>query len=134
MLSVPAVRILVVDDDVDAAELLEELLQARHYEVECAARVEQIRERLKSSSYDVIISDIRLGTWSGLELPALLGEAGVARPLMIALTGDSGAKAKERSLAAGFDSHFSKPFELEQLEAQIRSVRLPRGTRQSDLL
>jgi CheY-like chemotaxis protein len=75
----------------------------------------------------VFICDLQLaGDMDGLALArALRSKSGNHRPLLVALTGLGQADDRERSLAAGFDRHFTKPPDLEALRRLIDGLPPP---------
>jgi CheY-like chemotaxis protein len=110
-------RVLVVEDNQDTASALVELLELYGFEVRHAPTLECAR-RMATSDVDVIVSDLGLPDGSGLEL---LENA--RRPVRaIALSGYGMAEDVERSLAAGFTLHLTKPVAPDDLVEAIRRV------------
>jgi signal transduction histidine kinase/DNA-binding response OmpR family regulator len=121
--ALPPLRTLIVDDNVDGAESLAILLQARGLEVRTAydgpsglAVATQFRPR-------IVLLDIGLPGMDGYEvarrlrqIPALEGM------LLIALSGYGQSEDRKRSLEAGFDHHLVKPVATEQLERLLISA------------
>ncbi|HEX3775767.1 MAG TPA: response regulator [Polyangiaceae bacterium] len=111
--SVKARRVLLVDDHVDSAELLAEVLAAQGHEVRIAydpARAIKIGAELRPQ---VAILDISLPGMSGYELLALLQpKPEFAECRFIALTGHNERADRVRSREAGFQTHLTKPFDL----------------------
>jgi diguanylate cyclase (GGDEF)-like protein/PAS domain S-box-containing protein len=107
-------RILIVDDDVDFAASLADLLEPRGYEVTTACEPEQALQLLSTSDPSIVMVDIRLGRHSGVEfLPRLLA----ARPelicIMITAYGDMGtAISALRRGAYDYYEKSSDPAEL----------------------
>jgi signal transduction histidine kinase/CheY-like chemotaxis protein len=116
----PNQRVLVVDDNVDAAETLRMLLEMNGHEVRCAHEGTQAIELAMDFRPDVALLDIGLPRMDGFELARRLR----ARPEMrdtrlIALTGYGQAEDRSRALAAGFDDHLTKPVDPNALEDLI---------------
>jgi CheY-like chemotaxis protein len=116
-------RILIVDDNGDAAESLAELLALLGHETSTAhdgvAAIE-MAERLRPS---VVLLDIGLPGMSGHDVArAIRHETWGADMLLIALTGWGQTEDRTRSRRAGFDHHLVKPLDLSQLEELISSV------------
>ena len=115
-------RVLVVDDNLDAAETLAELLSAMGCEAHVAhdgpaavlAAVEQ-RPQL-------VVLDLGLPIMDGYEVASRLRSSGFDRLHVVALTGYGQPEDRERSRRAGFDAHFVKPLAPEALQALIASV------------
>ncbi len=111
-----AARVLIVDDNADALEMMEYLLQQAGYAVATAldpAEALLVAGRFRPT---VAILDIGLPVMNGYELAAELRVLLVAEPpRMIALTGYGQSGDKDRSLAAGFHAHLVKPVDLDDL-------------------
>jgi CheY-like chemotaxis protein len=117
-------RILVVDDDVDSAELLGRLLRLSGHEVVIAMDPKVALERLASFEPEVAILDIGMPTMDGYELGSrVLERAPECR--LIALSGYGQRSDLERSTSAGFAGHFLKPVKLPEL-LQLVDATTPR--------
>jgi PAS domain S-box-containing protein len=111
------VRVLVVDDNTDAAETLADLLQWKGYEVRTAADASAAMEVALGFRPEVYILDIGLPDIDGYELARRLrAEASLPAATFIALTGYGQARDRERSRAAGFDHHLVKPVDPQALQ------------------
>jgi signal transduction histidine kinase len=109
-------RVLVVDDNRDAAQTLAVLLEAAGYEVRTAPDGAHALHRLQTFDADVAILDIGLPAMSGYELARTLREdARFARLHLVALTGYGRDPDRQRALASGFDEHLVKPVPPERL-------------------
>jgi PAS domain S-box-containing protein len=110
------VRVLVVDDNVDAAQMLHEFLESLGHEAMVAydgATALEVAGRFKP---DVAVLDIGLPVMDGYELAVeLRGRFGRAELRLIAVTGYGQDADRARSRAAGFDHHLVKPIALEAL-------------------
>ena len=111
-------RILIVEDDVDTREILSVILTRYETEVRTAVSAAQAFEILTRWRPEVVISDLRIPVEDGYALISKirslpLSEGGGVPA--IALTAFAGAQDRERSLAAGFQHHLSKPIEPLQL-------------------
>jgi CheY-like chemotaxis protein len=113
-------RILVVDDDEDLAQLLAKVLVTRNYEVRTARdSLSAIRTAVEFTP-DVALVDIGLPMMDGYELARELCKvlpAGSCR--LIALTGYSEDGEKEKARDAGFEEHLLKPVNLATLRKAI---------------
>lgn len=110
-------RVLVVDDNADAASSLAMLLSLRGHETQAAFSGRDALERVESFAPEVVLLDIGLPEVSGCELAQRLR----AMPKMhgvrlVALIGDGQAEEPQRALSAGFDHHVVKPVSLSALE------------------
>ena len=109
-------KVLVVDDNTDAADSLSALLEIDGFDVRTvydgAAAVAMAAE----SQPDMIIMDLGMPGMDGYETArAIRQRPGAERILMLALTGWGQSDARRRTVEAGFDHHLVKPVELEQI-------------------
>jgi signal transduction histidine kinase len=111
-------RVLVVDDNEDAAITLAALLRFDDAEVEVAGDGPQALARVDSFRPEVILLDIGLPGLSGYDVCRRLRENDPGRRLvLIALTGWGQQEDRDRSDTAGFDGHLVKPIEYDNLIA-----------------
>jgi signal transduction histidine kinase/DNA-binding response OmpR family regulator len=115
-------RILVVDDNADAAESIAVFMRIEGHEVKTVTDAMQALACVASFEPEVAIIDIGLPGMNGFELAASIrANPDVATPLLIALTGYGQAEDFDRSRDAGFDHHFVKPADLKSIQAAIES-------------
>jgi signal transduction histidine kinase len=108
-------RILVVDDNVDAAEALAELLREYGHSVRTAHGAGAgIAEALRSRP-EIVLLDISMPDADGYEVASRL-RAELTGTMLVALTGYGEKRHRERSRAAGFDHHLTKPVDTGALE------------------
>jgi signal transduction histidine kinase/DNA-binding response OmpR family regulator len=113
-------RILVVDDNADAAESIAVLMQIDGHEVKTVTDAMQALACLNTFAPQVAIIDIGLPSMNGYELAAgIRANRSLPKPLLIALTGYGQAEDFDRSRDAGFDHHFVKPAEMQAIQAVI---------------
>jgi CheY-like chemotaxis protein/two-component sensor histidine kinase len=109
-------RVLVVDDNVDAAETLAALLENEGYELRTARDGTAAFHALESFGADVAILDIGLPLMSGYEVARTLrGDPRFTHLRLIALTGYGREPDRQRALQSGFDEHLVKPVAAERL-------------------
>jgi signal transduction histidine kinase len=121
--AVAARTILVVDDNVDAAESLAELLQLLGHVTHTANEGAGALAMAAELRPEVILLDIGLPGMSGHDVArAIRDESWGAGVTLIALTGWGQSEDRDRSKDAGFDHHLVKPVDLEQLESLIARV------------
>jgi two-component system CheB/CheR fusion protein len=116
-----ALRVLLVEDHADSAELMRELLELSGHRVLRAASLAEALRLAESDAFDLLLSDLGLPDGSGLELVRQLREAGKVRHA-IALSGYGMEDDVRKSLEAGFEEHLVKPISPRDLEATIRRV------------
>ncbi len=110
-------RILVVDDNADAAEMLAMLLRQRGHEVRTACNGPDALEAVRARPPDVVLCDLGMPGMDGLEVACrLCQDFGTQRPRLVALTGYGGEEDRRRSREAGFDAHLVKPVDVGDLE------------------
>jgi len=116
------VRILVVDDNDDAAEAIAALLELEGHTVRTAATAREALALVGDFRPDVAFLDIGLPDLNGYELAgAIRANPQSAKTRLIALTGYGQAPDRELAATAGFDQHLVKPAELEALLAALRA-------------
>jgi CheY-like chemotaxis protein len=120
-ISLEGVRVLIVDDEADAAAMLRQLLERSRAEVAVVASVDQALELLEHDQYDVLVSDIGMPRRDGFELIAEVRKRGLRLPAA-ALTAFARAEDRTRALLAGFQAHVPKPVEPAELVATIASL------------
>lgn len=119
-------RILVVEDDVQLAEMLTEALTERQYVVDVARDGEAAWESVGVLEYDLIMLDITLPKLDGVRFCQRLREHNSTLPVLILTARDTVAD-KIIGLDSGADDYVVKPFDLQELMARIRAL-LRRGS------
>jgi signal transduction histidine kinase len=108
-------RILVVDDDEDARELLRRLLVEHGCQVACASSAEEALEALDARACDIMCTDIGMPGTDGYELLQRVRTSAHARMSVIAVTAFARPEDRERTRAAGFDGYVTKPIDPSHL-------------------
>ncbi len=115
-------RILVAEDDVRLADVLEESLAEAGWQVEVAHDGRSAYERLLSDSgLDVALLDWMLPGMDGVTVARRLRELGVALPILM-LTARGDVRDRISGLDAGADDYLPKPFDLDELLARLRAL------------
>ncbi len=123
-------RVLVVDDNVDAAALLGEVLELDGHQVTVVHDGLAALERVGGVDPDVVFLDIGLPGMDGYEVARRMRrQPGGAELRLVALTGYGQASDRQRSREAGFDTHLVKPVELDTLRALVADAERPSGRR-----
>ncbi|NPC57755.1 PAS domain-containing hybrid sensor histidine kinase/response regulator [Caenimonas soli] len=113
-------RVMVVDDNRDAADTTTAILRLLGNQAECAYTGREALELAKRFRANVVFMDIAMPGMDGFEtLRALRAQPGWANVFAIAVTGFGTQDDKKRTLAAGFDGHLTKPVELDALVALL---------------
>jgi signal transduction histidine kinase/DNA-binding response OmpR family regulator len=117
-------RVLVVDDNVDAARILSRLLTAGGHHVDVAHDGQAALEIARERPPDVVLLDIGLPGMDGYEVARRMRAMGdLDRTLLVALTGYGQEEDRRRSRESGFDQHLTKPVDplaIKQLIARRR--------------
>jgi PAS domain S-box-containing protein len=108
--------VLVVDDNRDAAETMCLLVQSLGYLTHTAADGPTALEAIKREQPDVVLLDIGLPGFSGIEVAQRMRREVAQPPALVAITGFGQASDRDASLAAGFYAHLTKPADVGQLE------------------
>ena len=120
------VRVLELDDEPDARDMLRRILEAFDCVVTPVATIDEAVERLESGPYDVIISDIGMPGRDGYDFIRSwrARESDLNRPRLpaVALTAYARAEDRRRALVAGFQAHVAKPVDSGELLTIIASL------------
>jgi two-component system response regulator PilR (NtrC family) len=114
-------RALLVDDEADILELLELTLLRMGLETERAMTVAQARDCLRSGTFDLCLTDMRLPDGTGLELVEYIGNHHPAVPVAV-ITAHGSLENAVAALKAGAFDYLAKPVSLEQLRALVKSA------------
>ncbi|QGW80682.1 PAS domain-containing hybrid sensor histidine kinase/response regulator [Variovorax paradoxus] len=115
-------RVLVVDDNVDAAETMALLLEALGYKSSVAHGGLSAIEAVKAQDPDVVLLDIGLPDLNGHEVAKRLRAEMINPPPLIAITGYGQASDRDTSLEAGFRAHLTKPVDVDKLTALLEQL------------
>jgi two-component system CheB/CheR fusion protein len=119
-------RVLIVDDNVDAAESLRLLLGTEGRLIEVAHDGQSALEQAQAMRPDVIFLDIGLPGLDGYEVARRLRRIpALAGTLIVAMTGYGQADDLKRSLDAGFDRHLVKPVDPDAIEHLLDQTGKP---------
>jgi signal transduction histidine kinase/CheY-like chemotaxis protein len=124
-------HILLVDDNIDARDTLAFAFQALGHHVTTAADAFEALDRTDASRPNVAVLDIGLPGIDGYELADRLRQRDGAELALIAVTGYGQPEDKARAITAGFDAHFVKPVDFNQLVAAIEALAAPDGAGRS---
>jgi PAS domain S-box-containing protein len=118
------VRVLVVDDEPDAREVVAQSLAIRGAEVRVAGCAESALALLSEWPAEVLVSDLGMPRASGHDLIRTVRSRQSDRPAIAAIAVTAFARAEERraALESGFDHHVSKPFEPDALATLVSTL------------
>ena len=114
-------RIVVIDDEVNAAAALEKLLQEDGYEVAAANDARTGLSLLERTDPDIVLTDLRMPGMDGLELLAKVKQI---RPetMVILMTAYGTVKTAVRAMKLGAEDYLAKPIDFEELEIILQKV------------
>jgi signal transduction histidine kinase len=113
-------RVLLVDDHHDTCLGIKRMLERRGYEITIAHSADQAVEKVRTQTFDLLISDIGLPDRSGYDL---MREVRLNTNLPgIALSGFGTEQDVNQARAAGFSEHLTKPINFERLEKTIQTL------------
>lgn len=125
MMSLERYVILVVEDDPDARELMQAVLEQRGATVHTADSVATALELFDETDFDVVVSDIAMPEEDGFafvkRVRARTPETGGEKPI-IGLSAYAARSDRVRALSAGFTQYLHKPVDFEELVSTIHSV------------
>jgi CheY-like chemotaxis protein len=115
------IRVLVVDDDPAAREMVMVALEHCGAEVAAAASAEEAREKLSAAMCDVFLIDVAMPGEDGYALIQDIRTRGVRQPAA-ALTAQAREADRDQALSAGFDMHIAKPVEAQALARAVAAL------------
>jgi CheY-like chemotaxis protein len=117
-------RVLVVEDQADAAASMASLLRLAGHEVQIAADGVAAVEAAQAHPPDVMLLDLELPRLDGWQVAKRIqDQPWPKRPLLVAITGHADAEARRRSQEAGIDLHLAKPVDPTSLQELLRKFR-----------
>jgi PAS domain S-box-containing protein len=136
--SLANIRVLLVEDEPDAAEFVRQLLENYGAEVIVAASAAKALDVVVTTRIDILISDIGLPAMDGYQLIERVRQMDITSVRgipAVALTAYARTEDRTRALRAGYQAHVTKPIESNELVATVASFAglvFARGTNQSD--
>ncbi len=126
-------RVLVVDDDPRITSLVRRVLAYDGYNVVVAATGEEALARSLETPPDVVVLDVMLPGFDGLEVTRRLRSAGDKTPILM-LTARDAIPDRVQGLEAGADDYLVKPFAPEELLARVKALLRRSSTEHSEVL
>jgi PAS domain S-box-containing protein len=113
-------RVVIVEDNYDAAEALTMLLELFGHQAAIVADGFAALDAVRDGAFDIALVDIGLPGIDGYEVARRIRMLPNAKTMMlVALTGYGQETDKQRALSAGFDEHLTKPVKIERLQALL---------------
>ncbi len=126
-------RLLLVEDEEDAARMIAKGLRQESHAVDVASDGESGLDKALSHPYDLIILDIRLPETDGWTVCRELRQAGLQTPVLI-LTASGSYEDRVKGLDLGADDYLVKPFDFNELLARVRALLRRRPLLQDPLI
>jgi CheY-like chemotaxis protein len=114
-------RILVAEDNIINQKVIKKMLHKLGYRADVAANGLEVLAALDRQDYDVILMDIQMPEMDGLDAARKIRETRPTWPKIIAITAFAMEGDKEKCIESGMDGYISKPVNLEELRAILRS-------------
>ena len=124
----PAMKILVIEDDRSAVDYLAKAFREAGHTVDCATDGLEGYGLAQEFSYDVLVVDRMLPKMDGLSLIRSLREQGVATPALI-LSALGQVDDRVKGLRAGGDDYLPKPYAFSELLARVEALGRRKATR-----
>ncbi len=115
------VKVLILDDEPDALQSIQHILEDRRAEVRSFRSVDEALVALDEARFDVLVSDIGMPRRDGYAFIAEVRRRGITTPAA-ALTAFARSEDRTRVLLSGFQAHLAKPVESSELVATIASL------------
>lgn len=119
-------RLLVVEDEVQLADVLTEILKRNKYNVDTVYNGNDGLDYALSGVYDCIVLDIMLPGMNGIEVLSCMRKEKISTPVLL-LTARSEVEDKINGLDCGADDYLTKPFVTGELLARIRALTRRKG-------
>jgi two-component system, NtrC family, response regulator PilR len=126
-----AARILVVDDELSMRQYLEVLLRRRGYEVVTAAGLVDARSRLSEGKVDLVVTDMRLGKESGLQVLREVHQRSSETEVILITAFGTPATAVEAMREGAYD-YICKPFDNEEMTLLVQNALEKRALREEN--
>lgn len=120
-------KILVADDNIINQKVAVSFFKKLGFKIDLAYDGEQVLEKLKTNSYDLIFMDCQMPNLDGYETTKKLRSENYSKPI-IALTADNSNSEKEKCLAVGMDDFLSKPFTELEIKTILNKYLSPKTT------
>lgn len=126
----PRRRILIVEDNVDAAETLRDVLEFAGHDVHVEYSARDGLNHAREHHPDVVLCDIGLPGMDGYDFAReFRSDTSLGDSILIALTGYAMPEDLQRAAQAGFDRHLAKPASFEKIDEMLRNLPRSRDSR-----
>jgi len=126
--------ILVVDDEKSMREFMEIMLKKEGYGVSTASSGEEALDIFKSGSFDVVITDLKMGEMSGVELLKKLKEVD-SSVIVILMTAYASVENAIDAMKSGAYDYFTKPFNIDDIKLHVsRAIEFQKTSKENIIL
>lgn len=117
-------KILVVDDDPGAVELLREILSVQNFRVISATNGDEAVKKVREEKPDIVVLDVVLPGLSGVDVCRILKQDKTTHSIPIVMLSGRAMETRDKvtGFEAGADDYLTKPFEAKELVARIRAL------------
>ncbi len=120
-------RILVIEDDLEMSSLLKDFIKEEGFDVHSAENSSDAFRKLQNESFDLILSDMQMPGWHGLDLLPQLKKLQSGSPVVL-ITAFGSKEVNRRAVARGADGYLEKPLHLQDLRKVLKNL-VSRATR-----
>ncbi len=114
-------KIFILDDDELIISMLSRVLKKEGYEVHTESRTDDIINKIKSSSPDIILLDIRLPKRSGIDILQEIKNDNIAAEVIM-LTADDTAETAVKAMKLGASDYLTKPFNTDEVKIVLKNT------------
>ncbi|MGP2656799.1 response regulator transcription factor [Malaciobacter sp. WC5094] len=114
-------KILLLEDDLLLNEIIEEHLEEKGHDIDCAYDGNEALEFIYSKNYDILLFDVNVPSLNGFELLKHLRDENI-NTATIFITSANLLEDVEEGFKTGCDDYIKKPFELKELDLRIKNV------------
>jgi DNA-binding response OmpR family regulator len=119
-------KILIIEDDDEMRSLLKDFVEEEGYRADSAEKGTYAFRKLMTESFDLIITDIRMPGYSGLDILPELKRLQPGVPVVV-ITAFGSEEVYRKALSKGADAYLEKPIHLHKLRALIEKMVASRG-------
>lgn len=113
--------ILLLEDEVFLSEMMQEFLESKGFEVDCAENAQDALEKALNHSYELLVLDVKVPLGDGFSLLQEIRECKIQTPAIF-ITSLNAIKDLQKGYQSGCDDYLKKPFELEELYLRIEKL------------
>ncbi|NIQ17781.1 MAG: response regulator, partial [Candidatus Aenigmarchaeota archaeon] len=117
-------KILIVDDDPQAVDLLREILTAQNFRVISAGNGDEAIKKVREEKPDIVVLDVVLPGLDGFDVCRVLKQDKMTHSIPIIMLSGKAMETKDKvsGLEAGADDYLTKPFEAKELVARAKAL------------